>query len=256
MRKSEKKGLYFWSTLLPILGLTFLESTCSFRQIGFKKNDGYFFRFDGSSGPMWYFKVWIEFSSERASAGGASATWKPLQNPLHREESSWIGFNVSVKKMMINIILTILIVILFMLIKLIITCLLLKVESSWIRFNVSATRQDFAELRFWWRSIFRVGWNDPNQKRWQAFKSPIFHPTLHPACTEFHDHDTSNSESEMSDAAKIFPSVRCREHVKRKDMLLGKKETDTFPSTDIPALNTQCGKKRSKNWKHTIYKVE
>ena len=53
MRKSEKKGLYFWSTLLPILGLTFLESTCSFRQIGFKKNDGYFFRFDWSSGPMW-----------------------------------------------------------------------------------------------------------------------------------------------------------------------------------------------------------
>ena len=65
---------------------------------------------------------------------------------------------------------------------------------------------------------------------------------LQPACTEFHDHDTKNSESEMSDAAKIFPSVRCREHVKRKDMLLGKKETDTFPSTDIPALNTQCGK--------------
>ena len=34
-----------------------------------------------------------------------------------------------------------------------------------------------AELRFPWRSIFRVGWNDPNQKRWQDTKFPIFHPT-------------------------------------------------------------------------------
>ena len=51
MRKSEKKGLYFWSTLLPILGLTFLESTCTFRQIGFKKMMGIFFDLTGPQYP-------------------------------------------------------------------------------------------------------------------------------------------------------------------------------------------------------------
>ena len=43
MRKSEKKGPYFWGTVLPIFRLTFLESFCNFRQFGLKKNDGYFF---------------------------------------------------------------------------------------------------------------------------------------------------------------------------------------------------------------------
>ena len=42
----------FLGPLLPILRLTFLETLCNFRQFGFKKNDGYFFRLDGSSGPM------------------------------------------------------------------------------------------------------------------------------------------------------------------------------------------------------------
>ena len=36
--------------MLPIFRLTFLESSCNFRQFG-SKNDGYFFRLDGSLGP-------------------------------------------------------------------------------------------------------------------------------------------------------------------------------------------------------------
>ena len=202
-----------------------------------------------------HFKVWIEFSSGRASAGGASATWKTLQNPLHREESSWIGFNVSVKKMMIIIFLIILNVFLFMLIKLIMTWLLLKVESSWTGFNVSATRQDFAELRFWRRSTFRDGWNDHNQIR-RGAKLPNFPSfTLEPGVPEFHDHDTNNSESEMSDAAKIFPPVRYgRELVKRKDMLGGKR--NRYTSIHVySCFKYPMWKKRWKNWNHTIYKV-
>ena len=42
----------FWGSQLPILRLTFLESSCNFRKFGINKNDGYFFRLDGSSGPM------------------------------------------------------------------------------------------------------------------------------------------------------------------------------------------------------------
>ena len=54
MRKSEKKGPNFLGTLLPIWRLTFLESSCNFRKFGYKRNDGcFFFRLDGSSGPMW-----------------------------------------------------------------------------------------------------------------------------------------------------------------------------------------------------------
>ena len=39
--------------MVPILRLTFLEWFCNFRQFGFKKNDWYFFRFHGYSGPIW-----------------------------------------------------------------------------------------------------------------------------------------------------------------------------------------------------------
>ena len=38
--------------MVPILRLPFLEWFCNFRQFGFKKDDGYFFRFHWSSGPM------------------------------------------------------------------------------------------------------------------------------------------------------------------------------------------------------------
>ena len=48
----EEKGPNFWGPLLPILRLTFLESSCNFQKFGINKNDGYFFRLDGSSGPM------------------------------------------------------------------------------------------------------------------------------------------------------------------------------------------------------------
>ena len=55
MRESEKRAVTFeehwW--LFPILRLTFLESSSKFRKFGFKKMMGIFFRFDGSSGPMW-----------------------------------------------------------------------------------------------------------------------------------------------------------------------------------------------------------
>ena len=185
-----------------------------------------------------HFKVWIEFSSGRVSAGGASATWKPLQNPLHREESSWIGFNVSVKKMMIIIFLIVLIVFLFMLIKLIMTRLLLKVESSWIGFNVSA--KGWSLLQNWGfddEAHFKLAEMIPIRR---GGKLPNFSSfTLQPACTEFHDHDTNNSELEMSDAAMIFPPVLCREHVKRKDICYWEKRNRYI---SIPALNTQCGK--------------
>ena len=50
--KNEKKGPNFLGTLLPILRLTFLESSSKFRKFGFKKMMGIFFRFHGSSGPM------------------------------------------------------------------------------------------------------------------------------------------------------------------------------------------------------------
>ena len=43
MRKSEKKGPNFWGTLLPILRLTFLESSCNFWKIGLKKKWWVFF---------------------------------------------------------------------------------------------------------------------------------------------------------------------------------------------------------------------
>ena len=175
-----------------------------------------------------HFKVWIEFSSERASAGGASATWKTLQNPLHREESSWIGFNVSVKKMMIIIFLKIFIVFLFMLIKLIMTWLLLKVESSWLGFNVSAKgRSILQNWGFHDEAYFELAEMIPIRWGGKLPNFPSF--TLQPACTEFHDHDTNNCESEMSDAAKIFPPLRCREHAKRKDMLGKKKQTHFHP---------------------------
>ena len=52
MRKSEK-GPNFLSPLLPILRLTFLESSCNLRKFGMNKKYGYFFRLDGSSGLMW-----------------------------------------------------------------------------------------------------------------------------------------------------------------------------------------------------------
>ena len=38
MSKSEKKGPNAWGTLLPILRLTFLESSCNFRKIGLKND--------------------------------------------------------------------------------------------------------------------------------------------------------------------------------------------------------------------------
>ena len=52
MRKSEKKGPNFGGALLPILRMTFLESSCNFQKFGFKKMMGIFFRLHGSSGPM------------------------------------------------------------------------------------------------------------------------------------------------------------------------------------------------------------
>ena len=51
-RKSEKKGHNFLGPLLPILGLTFLELSCNFRQMGYSRSFWYFFRLDGSSGPV------------------------------------------------------------------------------------------------------------------------------------------------------------------------------------------------------------
>ena len=42
MRKSDKKGPNFLGPLLPILRLTFLESSCNFRKSGWKTDDGYF----------------------------------------------------------------------------------------------------------------------------------------------------------------------------------------------------------------------
>ena len=37
---------------LPILRLTFLESSCNLQKFGINKKDGHFFRLDGTSGPM------------------------------------------------------------------------------------------------------------------------------------------------------------------------------------------------------------
>ena len=53
-RKVRKRALTFEvpSTLLPILRLTFLESSCDFRKFGIKENGGYLFLLDRSSGPM------------------------------------------------------------------------------------------------------------------------------------------------------------------------------------------------------------
>ena len=71
MRKSEKKGPNFWGTLLPILRL---ESSCNFWKFGIKRNDGYFFLLDGSSGPMWGGgdedeQVWGSCDEEETSPG-------------------------------------------------------------------------------------------------------------------------------------------------------------------------------------------
>ena len=53
MRKSEETGPNFWGFQLPILRLTYLESSRNFRKFGINKKDGYFFsRLDGSSRPM------------------------------------------------------------------------------------------------------------------------------------------------------------------------------------------------------------
>ena len=43
MRKSEEKGPNFWGFQLPILRLTFLESSCNLRKFGINKKNGYFF---------------------------------------------------------------------------------------------------------------------------------------------------------------------------------------------------------------------
>ena len=42
MKKSEKKGPNFLGPLLPILRLTFLESPCNFRQLGWNRIFGFF----------------------------------------------------------------------------------------------------------------------------------------------------------------------------------------------------------------------
>ena len=52
MKKSEEKGPNFWGFQLPILRLTYLELSRNFWKFGINKEDGYFFRLDGSSGPM------------------------------------------------------------------------------------------------------------------------------------------------------------------------------------------------------------
>ena len=78
MRKSEENGPYFWGFQLPILRLTYLESSRNFRKFGINKKDGYFFRLDGSSGPMWsgtsaglaphlLWKQWWRFAVSRVS---------------------------------------------------------------------------------------------------------------------------------------------------------------------------------------------
>ena len=43
MRKSEEKGPNFWGFQLPILRLTYLESSRNFWKFGINKKDGYFF---------------------------------------------------------------------------------------------------------------------------------------------------------------------------------------------------------------------
>ena len=47
-----EKGPLLLRGSAPDLRLTFLESSCNFRKFGIKKNGGYFFQLDGSSGPM------------------------------------------------------------------------------------------------------------------------------------------------------------------------------------------------------------
>ena len=52
MRKSEKKGPYFLGPLLPILRVTFLESSCNFWQFGLKKLMVFFFATKSSLLPI------------------------------------------------------------------------------------------------------------------------------------------------------------------------------------------------------------
>ena len=62
MRKNEKKDPNFWGPLLPILRLTYLESSCNFQKFGLKKW-WVFFRWHGSSGPMCkvHTSIWNDF---------------------------------------------------------------------------------------------------------------------------------------------------------------------------------------------------
>ena len=75
MRKGKKKRPIFLGTLLPILRLTFLESSCNFRKFGFKKNDGHFF-----------FSIWRVF---RTHVGGQPDHKKIICSGLPCKSSSY-----------------------------------------------------------------------------------------------------------------------------------------------------------------------
>ena len=61
----RKRGPSFLGHLLPILRLTFLESSCNFQQFGFKKMMGIFFDYTGLQDPC----VKIELSKLNSTLG-------------------------------------------------------------------------------------------------------------------------------------------------------------------------------------------
>ena len=84
--ESEKKGSNFLGTLLPILGLTFLESSYNIRKFGFKKMMVIFFsRLDGSSRTTCLFSyVLSQFTHAVISVNQVTKPYISVKSSLRR----------------------------------------------------------------------------------------------------------------------------------------------------------------------------